>query len=96
MKKAMKIFRKMIAFACVLFLLAGTAAADGIMSLPEGLQIIEEEAFAGTSATIVVIPENASEIGSKAFNPANGLTDVYLPAKKLTIGSRNTDTVKTP
>lgn len=86
MKRIMTTMKKVIAIACALFLMAGTATADnGTMILPAHVHTIDEEAFAGTAAKVLVIPEEAVAIESKAFNPADGLTDVYLPKNPLRI-----------
>lgn len=64
-------FRKILSVTIVLllaFALAGTAHADGVLSLPRGLQSIEDEAFSGdTSLNVVVVPEGVGSIGDRAF-----------------------------
>lgn len=81
-----KLLQKIVALICTLFLLTGVSTADnGILFLPSGVLVIEEESFSGISATTVVIPKGTNEIGPRAFNPSDGLTDVYLPDEKLAI-----------
>lgn len=55
-------------------------AAGIIFRLPAGLEIIEEEAFAGTIAAVVYIPSGCTTIEARAFVDAVNLTDVYVPA----------------
>lgn len=51
---------------------------DAWLTLPLGMKTIGEEAFAGTGAEIIEIPEDATSIGSKAFaNSKAGY--VYIP-----------------
>lgn len=54
--------------------------------LPASLQVIDEEAFVGTSVKTVVLPDGFDWIGDKAFFLAQNLTDVYIPASMQHIG----------
>ena len=63
-----------------------TACADmaevksqAVFIMPISLQEIEEEAFSGTAAEIVIFPEGFLRIGDNAFEQALQLTDVYIP-----------------
>ena len=47
--------------------------------LPALIQSIEEEAFAGTAAEIVILPEGCASIGARAFADSAALTSVYMP-----------------
>lgn len=53
--------------------------------LPVSLQEIEEEAFFGTSAQIVVIPEGFPELKNKALEGMKRLTDLYIPQSTINI-----------
>ena len=63
------------------------ALADGTLTLPTGLKVVEEEAFYGATALDkVVVPEGVATIGSKAFAYSNvniqGVIDSDLVQKK--------------
>ena len=49
------------------------------LNLPAFLQSIEEEAFAGTAAETVILPEGCTSIGARAFADSAALTFVYMP-----------------
>lgn len=46
---------------------------------PMSLQEIEEDAFSGTAAEVVIFPDGFLHIGERAFAGAWNLTDVYIP-----------------
>ncbi len=50
-----------------------------VLNLPSGLEVIEEEAFAGIVSEAVIIPENCREIGPKAFADSKNLRYVLIP-----------------
>ena len=53
---------------------------DGnVLTLPTGLKVIEEEAFTGITARTVVIPNNTTTIGSRAFADCGNLKYVVIP-----------------
>lgn len=52
---------------------------EDTLILPTALTKIDEEAFAGTNAEIVIFPYGFMSIGNKAFEGALGLTDIYIP-----------------
>ena len=55
------------------------ALAEGTLTLPAGLEVIEEEAFYGITAfDQVVLPSGVREIHSRAF-AGTGITEVTLP-----------------
>ena len=60
-----------------------TITADEIQEesarLPSQLTSIEEEALAGITATVIVVPENCRTIGKMAFARCSGLERVYIP-----------------
>ena len=51
-----------------------------MLCLPEALNEIEEEAFAGSGITAVTVPNGCRTIGSRAFADNPGLVYVFLPA----------------
>ena len=53
---------------------------------PASLQIIEEEAFEGTSLVIVDLPESVEEIGDRAFAEIETLKVLKIPQSAKTIG----------
>ena len=69
------------------FVLPGeiTPLTNADMVLPAGTIRIEEEAFAGTGAERIRLPEQVSEIGSRAFADCPNLTGIYIPAGSETI-----------
>ncbi len=54
--------------------------------LPAALALIDEEAFAGTGAQLVRVPDGCTEIGSRAFGDCNSLRLVYLPSSVSKLG----------
>lgn len=52
---------------------------DLILKLPDSLQIIEEEAFAGINAVVVHVPDSCIRIESGAFRDCKALFAVYIP-----------------
>ena len=74
--------------ACLIALLcAGWALAEeGVLTLPEGLTRVEEEAFYGVKgARSAVVPQGVTEIGDRAF-AESGFTEIRLPATVTAIG----------
>ena len=53
-----------------------------VLKLPAKLKKIEDDAFRGISAEIVVIPKNCKAIGSKAFRNCSNLKYILVPAGK--------------
>ena len=51
-----------------------------MMKLPNALTEIEEEAFYGTTALAVIIPDECTTIGKRAFANCPNLIYVYIPA----------------
>lgn len=47
---------------------------------PEGLTEIGDEAFEGTGAEVVIVPESCVTIGSRAFANAVKLEEIYIPS----------------
>ena len=50
------------------------------LTLPAALTQIEEEAFAGTAAEYVVLPDACESIGARAFADSDSLQAIYIPA----------------
>lgn len=50
------------------------------LTLPKGLKVIEEEAFMGVPAEIIVVPEGCVEIRALAFMDCKSARKVYIPA----------------
>ena len=48
------------------------------MTLPAGLTVIEEDAFAGVAASCVVCPDGLVEIGAGAFSNCPNLRQIYI------------------
>ena len=76
----MRILSRISAVLVLLLLLTGAAAlAEGTLTLPAGLEVIEEEAFYGITAfDQVILPSGVREIHSRAF-AGTGITEVTLP-----------------
>ena len=55
------------------------------MVLPDNTAIIEDEAFTGTAAAIVIIPDKVTSIGAKAFAGNDDLFTVVVYSRSLTI-----------
>ena len=68
---------------------------DGSITIEEGepakLTVIEDEAFMGVSAEVVVLPEGTESIGDYAFAQSKGLRQVYIPDSVKTIGEHAFD-----
>lgn len=58
---------------------APTGVDDGVLTLPAGLVEIGSEAFAGTAARRIVLPEGVERIGPRAFADCPNLKHVSLP-----------------
>ena len=87
--------RKLCVLLMILMvLLASSAAADVMLTLPSSLIKIEDEAFAGdTSIGTVVLPEGIESIGARAFANSS-LTKINLPASISFIGEGAFDGVE--
>ena len=71
-------------FICLTLLMlcfvSAHACAEGLLTLPQDLTIIEEQAFMGdTAIRSVVLPEGVTTIRSRAF-ANSGLERILLPA----------------
>ena len=65
---------------------AGTAGAETTFQMPDGLRVIEEEAFMGTAfEDDVVIPEGVISIGDRAFANSK-IKAIYLPETIQSMG----------
>ena len=58
---------------------------ERVYTLPAAVKEIEEEAFAGVNATIIVIPNGCHTIGTRAFAGCVSLTRVVIPASVTSI-----------
>ena len=56
-----------------------------VMKLPAGLKSIQQEAFRGSAAESIVLPDGCAEIGAKAFAACAGLRRVEIPASVAVI-----------
>lgn len=50
-----------------------------VFSFPDSLLVIEEEAFTGTAANIIILPEGFQLICENAFSNVSALKDIYIP-----------------
>ena len=55
-------------------------SSTNTITLPSAVKEIEEEAFAGISASVVKIPDGLTTIGQKAFANLPNLREIYIPA----------------
>ena len=56
-----------------------------VMKLPAGLKSIQQEAFRGSAAESIVLPDGCTEIGAKAFADCSMLRRVEIPASVAVI-----------
>ena len=61
--------------------------APRVLELPASLQVIEDGAFEGVAATCVRIPDQVTEIGSRAFAECPYLMEVSIPASVTSIAT---------
>ena len=61
--------------------------APRVLELPTSLQVIEDGAFEGVAATCVRIPDQVTEIGSRAFAGCPYLMEVSIPASVTSIAT---------
>lgn len=61
-------------------------AGDSTFQLPRALVTIEDEAFAGTSAQNVILPESLVSIGERAFADNRALHTVVIPRSVTAMG----------
>ena len=59
---------------------------DGILWLPEDLETVEMEAFSGSGASTVVIPQGMKTIEGRAFSSCASLDAAYIPDSVTSIG----------
>ena len=62
------------------------ARLEAVFRLPAYLEFIAEEAFAGTAAEAVVLPETVTEIGDRAFAEMPRLVAINIPDSVFEIG----------
>ena len=67
----------------------GTLAdtSDRLLTIPVSVETVEEEAFAGSGAAVVVITSGVQTIGKRAFADCEELTDVVLPNHDIDIAN---------
>ena len=58
---------------------------DNRLVLPSGLTEIDEEAFCGSSAVNVIIPESCTKIGKRAFAECKQLKRIWIPKNAIQI-----------
>ena len=69
----------MLLIALIITISIGVALADNVLTLPTSLQIIDDEAFYGsTSIDKVILPVGVKEIHTRAF-ASSSITEVNLP-----------------
>lgn len=62
-------------------------AQEDMMRLPAALTTIGEEAFAGSALTVVVVGENTTGIGDRAFMDCVELTQIIIPDSVTDFGT---------
>ena len=61
--------------------MAGYEIIDGVGIIPDGVTVIEREAFEDRKdLKHMIIPDTVTEIGRDAFNGCSALEDVVIPA----------------
>lgn len=79
MKPTRRLFAILLVLAMLLTNSGMTALAEAVLNMPAALQIIDEEAFYGsTSIDKVVLPDNVTEIRARAFANST-LSEINLP-----------------
>ena len=79
MKPSRRLFAILLVLAMLLTNSGMTALAEAVMNMPAALQIIDEEAFYGsTSIDKVVLSDNVTEIRARAFANSS-LSEINLP-----------------
>jgi len=58
-----------------------------VFTLPAALKVISDEAFAGSTANVIVIPEGCTTIGSRAFAGCTDLLEITIPASVTEIAA---------
>lgn len=58
-----------------------------VFTLPAALKVILDEAFAGSTANVIVIPEGCTTIGSRAFAGCTDLLEITIPASVTEIAA---------
>ena len=87
----MRILSRISAVLVLLLLLTGAAAlAEGTLTLPAGLEVIEEEAFEGIAAQTAEITWDVTGIGRRAF-AGSQLQQVVIHSNVETIGEEAFD-----
>ena len=65
---ARRAFQFVLILSIFVLLTGGSASGEALLKLPDGLRVVEEEAFYGAKAIReVVLPEGVQEIRAKAF-----------------------------
>ena len=60
---------------------------EGMVTLPASIAEIGNDAFAGSGIEKIVLPENATDIGMRAFRNCTSLTSVTLPSLLTELGT---------
>ncbi len=74
-------------YAGVLIILKIPETFDGILTMPIGMKQIGEEAFAGTAAEAIYLPDTLETIGSKAFADLQKETYIFVDAALKSIAA---------
>ena len=65
--------------------MAAVVLPDSSMKLPDSLRVIEEEAFVGTKAVYVIVPDGATTICERAFADSESLVFIRIPSSVTSI-----------
>ena len=66
----------------------GTFYAPAYIKIPDGVKVIENEAFADCSGIVsIVIPDSVKKIGKGAFKNCDSLTSITIPESVTSIGT---------
>ena len=59
---------------------------QAIFGIPEGIKVIEDEAFAGCGVAEVIVPDSITEIGRGAFSDCTSLRTLTIPKSVRQLG----------
>ncbi len=79
-------FKKNNTFIIINGILLDGHKCKGDVSVPDGVKIIGDSAFVGSSLTSITIPDSVTSIGNSAFEDCNTLTSITIPDSVTSIG----------